>query len=311
MIKTKKKYQGVVIPAVTPLTAAHTLDEQAVTKMWAGFHTNHIMPFILGTTGEAPSLSTTVKYHYIQLAAKLKVAGDMLYAGISSNCLAESVEMAKRFFAEGVDVVVATLPTYYALTDDQMKQYFEQLANSIPGPLIIYNIPTTTHMSIPLKVIDDLSHHANIVGIKDSERSEERLKASLALWAKRKDFSHFLGWSAKSAHALINGCDGLVPSTGNFCPGLYHDMYTTALAGEREKAFELQEVSDLLGNLYQAGRSLNESLAALKGIMKISGLCEGYMMPPLTMLPAVAERKLLLETAMATDKAQGYLKTTR
>ena len=75
---TKKKYQGVVIPAVTPLTSAQTLDEHAVKKMWAYFHANHVMPFILGTTGEASSLPAAVKYHYIQLAAKLKKPGDTL-----------------------------------------------------------------------------------------------------------------------------------------------------------------------------------------------------------------------------------------
>jgi len=307
-MKKEKKYHGVVVPAVTPLTASYTLDEPAVKRMWAYFHAYHAMPFILGTTGEAPSLPAAVKYHYIELAAKLKGAGDTLYAGISSNCLQETVEMAKRCFAGGVDVVVATLPTYYALTEDQMKEYFERLANSIPGPMIIYNIPTTTHMSIPLGVIDDLSRHDNIVGIKDSERSDERLRASLTLWAKREDFSHFLGWSARSATALTNGSDGLVPSTGNFSAGLYHDMYTAARAGEFEKAFELQEVSDLLGNLYQAGRLLNESLATLKRIMKKSGLCESYMMPPLTSMAPVGERKLLMETALAADKAQGYFK---
>jgi len=306
---TKKKYHGVVIPAVTPLTETHTLDRQAVEKLWAYFHAHGAMPFILGTTGEAASLPATVKNDYIQLAATLKKAGDTLYAGISSNALQESVEMAKRCFGEGVDVVVATLPTYYALTEDQMKVYFEQLADAIPGPLIIYNIPTTTHMSVPLPLIDELSRHPNIVGIKDSERSDERLNTSLELWAGREDFSHFLGWSFRSARSLLNGGDGLVPSTGNFSAGLYHDLQKAALEGKKEEALQLQEISDLLGNLYQSGRLLNESLAALKTIMKEKGLCETYMMPPLTMLPAAAQKKLQQELAMVTGLAQEYLKT--
>ena len=60
-----------------------------------------------------------------------------------------------------------------------MKRYFEQLADAIPLPLIIYNIPATTHSSVPLQIIDDLSYHSNIIGLKDSEENVERLHESL------------------------------------------------------------------------------------------------------------------------------------
>ncbi|HEY6899528.1 MAG TPA: dihydrodipicolinate synthase family protein, partial [Puia sp.] len=139
----------------------------------------------------------------------------------------------------------------------------------------------TTHHSIPLALIDKLSHHPNVVGTKDSERSEERLSASLELWSGREDFSHLLGWAAKSGYALLNGGDGLVPSTANFSPAVYSDMVRAAEAGDREKVGELQALSDQLGNLYQAGKTLGESLAALKKIMQEQGLCQEYMMPPL------------------------------
>jgi 4-hydroxy-tetrahydrodipicolinate synthase len=277
----KKKYQGIIVPAITPLLADHTLDEAAVEKLLTFFRRHEVLPFILGTTGEAPSLPLAVKHTYIRLAGRMKRTGELLYAGVSSNCLEDSVEMGKYCFGEGVDVAVATLPSYYTLTDDQMKRYFEQLAERIGGPLIIYNIPATTHLSVPLKIIDELSHHPGIIGTKDSERNEERLKASLDLWAQREDFSHFLGWAARSAEALLNGSDGLVPSTGNINPGLYQEMYKAVQKGQKEKAMELQELSDQLGNTYQTGRSLGESLAALKLIMQKQGLCQPYMMSPL------------------------------
>jgi dihydrodipicolinate synthase/N-acetylneuraminate lyase len=286
------KYSGIIVPAVTPLTADHKLDHEAVEKMFANFYRHDVMPFILGTTGEAASLSSDVKDDYIQFAAKCKKPGSVLYAGISSNCLYESIELAKKSFDAGIDVVAATLPSYYLLTEDQMKKYFEQLANGIAGPVIIYNIPATTHMSIPLKVIDELSHHENIVGCKDSERSEERLKESIALWNHREDFSHFVGWAAKSAEALLNG-SGLIPSTGNLHPGLYKQILQAAQSGDTEKTYGLQRLSDVLGNLYQGGRTLGESLWALKVLMKQAGLCEPNVMPPLQPLSADETNKLL------------------
>jgi dihydrodipicolinate synthase/N-acetylneuraminate lyase len=280
-MRTGKKYNGVVVPAVTPLTEKHTLDQEAVEKLLHHFHKHGVMPFIGGTTGEAASLPLALKQEYIRLAGRLKQPGTALYAGISSNCLAESVELANYCFDQGVDVIAATLPSYYALTGDEMKLYFEALADRIPGPLIVYNIPATTHMSIPLDIIDALSHHSTIVGTKDSERDEERLNESLRLWKDRSDFSHFLGWAPKSAEALQNGSDGLIPSTGNLYPALYTGMIRAIETGNTEEAFCLQALSDELGNLYQTGRSLGQSLWALKVLMQEAALCQPYVMPPL------------------------------
>jgi 4-hydroxy-tetrahydrodipicolinate synthase len=136
-------------------------------------------------------------------------------------------------------------------------------------------------MSIPLPVIDELSHHPDIVGTKDSERNEERLRDALGLWSGREDFSHFLGWSARSGEALLNGGDGLVPSTGNLVPGLYVDMEEAAQRGDKEKVGQLQLVSDQLGKTYQGGSFPGESLARLKTLLHKEGYCQPHMMPPL------------------------------
>jgi 4-hydroxy-tetrahydrodipicolinate synthase len=281
MMNTKKKYRGVIVPMVTPLTEAFKLDRAGVETIMANLYRHGAMPFILGTTGESTSLPNSLKLEYIKAAARAKASDTVLYAGISSNCLEESVDFARRCFDAGVDVVAATLPSYYTLSTSQMKRYFEQLADQMNGPLIIYNITATTHMSIPLEVIDDLSYHPNIVGTKDSERSTERLDRSLDLWANRPDFSHFLGWAAKSAYALINGSDGLVPSTGNLLPSIYQEMQKAVVVGDHDRAYSCQNQSDIFGHLYQDGRTLGESLWALKVLMQEYGLCQSHVMPPL------------------------------
>ncbi|MFL5739397.1 MAG: dihydrodipicolinate synthase family protein [Flavisolibacter sp.] len=289
----EKKYKGVVIPAVTPLTADLKLDHQAVDRIWEHFYSSGVDPFILGTTGEGASIPFSMKKEFIQLTGKLKKQGSILYGAISSNALKESIDLARYSFENGVDVVVTTLPSYFALTETAMLKYLEQLAENVPGPLMIYNIPSTTHMSVPIPVIDQISHHPNIVGIKDSERSEERLKQSVELWKDRKDFSHFIGWAAKSADALLMGSDGLVPSTGNFETKLYADLYRAALQNDKDKAYELQHLSDALGNLYQQGRSLGQSLWALKVLMQELGLCESNVMPPVYPQSKEEEAKLI------------------
>jgi 4-hydroxy-tetrahydrodipicolinate synthase len=276
-IKEKK----IIVPAITPLTLDYKLDEVAVQKIFNLFYQHNISPFILGTTGESASLPIELKKDYLKAAAKNKKAGSILFAGISSNVVNESIEFAKLCADNGVDVVAATLPSYYQLSESSIKKYFEQLADVIPLPLVIYNIPATTHMSIPLQLVDELSHHANIIATKDSERNEERLKQSLALWKNRNDFGHFLGWAAKSADALLGGSDGLIPSTGNLFPEVYSVMLKAVHEGDQQKTYEMQQLSDTYGNLYQANRTLGESLWALKLLMKEKDLCEAVVMPPL------------------------------
>lgn len=308
-MNNKQKYNGIVIPAVTPLTSTLKLDQRAVEKMFANFHRNGVMPFINGTTGESSSLSFNIRKEYIKAAGALKAAGDMLYAGISSNCLEESVALAKFAFDSGVDAVVSTLPSYYVLSEDQMLRYFEQLAEQVPGPVIIYNIPVTTRMSIPLKVVDRLSYHERFIGTKDSERSEERLRESLELWSDRDDFCHFLGWAPRSTDALINGSDGLVPSTGNLCPAIYSELLKAVKEGDHERAYKFQKLSDAFSDIYQKGKLLGESLWALKLLMKEAGLCEEYVMPPLYPLSAEEREKLLKNYRHILEKKSLLLKT--
>ncbi len=300
----KKKYQGVVVPLVTPLTEAYRLDVAAVEKMMSNLQANEAMPFVLGTTGEATSLPISVKKAFVKEAARLKTDGTVLYAGISANCLEESVEFANYCFDAGVDAVAATLPCYYVLSESQMKRYFEQLADQLNGPMIIYNIFATTRMSIPIPIIDELSYHPNIVGVKDSERSMDRLTESVALWAKRPDFSHFMGWAARSAHAMLAGSDGLVPSTGNLFPAIYRDMLKAVRAGDKEKAFSCQNQSDVFGHLYQSGRTLGESLWALKVLMQEYNLCGTTMMPPLQPQSEQEETKLKTDLAELLAKEE-------
>src|ERR1700710_2917027 len=107
-----KKYKGVVIPTIIPLNASFNLDEAAVEKIFANFYLHNCEPFILGTTGEAPSIAVNIKKAFIKKAAACKKSSTHLYVGISSICFAESVEMTKYCADNGADVVVATVPSY-------------------------------------------------------------------------------------------------------------------------------------------------------------------------------------------------------
>ena len=290
------KCSGVVVPMITPLTVSEEIDEKAAIRITENLIRNGCIPFILGTSGEATSQSTKQKLTLAETVVEAAANRVPVYAGISSTCFSESVRLANTFFDKGVDYAVAHLLFFYPLTPQQMKKYFLRLADAIHGPLMIYNIPSTTGMAIPSNVIFELSEQENIVGIKDSERSVEKHEEIIAFCRAHDSFAHLTGWGVQIARALLSGSNGLVPSTGNLVPGIYSKLYQSALAGDEENVFQLQAQTDAISAVYQKGRTLGESLAALKVMMNEWGLCGKTMQPPLTALLPEEERKILEQT---------------
>jgi len=285
MVK-QKKYHSVVVPMVTPFTEKGDVDLDAAEKIVDHIVGGGACPFSLGTTGEAPSISPSAKAQLVETVVKKNARRTMTYAGIINNCQASSVQMAERFFELGVDVVVACVPSYYPLTGDDILNYFENLAQRVPGPLMLYNIPVTTGISIPLEVFDKLSHIPRIVGLKDSVRDIDRIKHAAELWKDREDFSYLCGCTSLSTTALAAGADGIVPSVGNIVPVLFTKLYNSVLTGDIEQANQCQSRSDNIADIFQKDRGLSESLSMLKGIMHVMGFCEPKVLPPLRDLDA-------------------------
>lgn len=286
------KYNGVVVPMVTPVTPNGFLDKPAVERIIKSFVNAGVNPLLMGTTGEGNSVSTIDGQELIETAVKAAQGKITIYAGLTGNCFIEQLKQAGYYSASGADVIVATLPSYYSLTPEQMENYYLRLADSIKGPLMLYNIAATTHMSIPVDVVQRLANHPNIVGLKDSERDMERMEKCIAIAKNRDDFAYFCGWAAQSARSLELGGNGIVPSTGNFVPGMFQDLYKAAVAGDMETAYRLQDETNEIAKIYQANRTLGQSLTALKVMMQTRGLCTPDMLMPLTRLSEAEEAEI-------------------
>ena len=290
-----KKYCGVVVPMVTPVTSEGRLDTAAVGRIVDSFVGSNVSPLLMGTTGEGNSVSPTDARLLVETAVKTARGRVTVYAGLTGNCISEQRAQVDAFTALGADVIVATLPCYYALTPEQMENYYRQLADYSRIPVMIYNILATTHMSIPLDVIKRLADHPNIVGLKDSERDLERMQLCIEFAQSREDFSYFCGWAAQSFYSLTLGGDGIVPSTGNFTPGMFRKLYESATSGDLGTAQQLQVSTNDIAKIYQAGRTLGQSLTALKVMMQTDGLCTPDVLPPLTRLSEAEENEIAMK----------------
>src|SRR5207302_827143 len=149
---------------------------------------------------------------------------------------------------------------------------------------IIYTMPQTTHMSIPLDVVERLAEVSSIIGLKDSENDVPRMNEVAKRFAGRDNFSIFMGVSFLSVRAYRAGFDGLVPSSGNLVAKPWQDFETYCAAGDWEQAEILQRRLDDIARVFQRNRTLGQSLAALKAAIAADGTCEPYMLPPLQTL---------------------------
>jgi dihydrodipicolinate synthase/N-acetylneuraminate lyase len=277
-----KRFSGIVVPMVTPLNKDFKVDEESVKRIVTLFAENGIHPLVLGTTGESSSINETESLKLVEVAVKTKGFNQCIYAGLVGNQVDDLIVRGNKYIELGADCVVATLPSYYGLNSNQMTLFYKTLADKIGGPVMMYNIKATTQMSIPLDVVETLSAHPNIWGLKDSERDEERMKICIDRYNENTNFSFFCGWGAQSFGSLKLGADGIVPSTGNYVPEMYKALYESALNNDWEACEKWQLETDAVAKLYQKDKTLGESLAVLKYLMSKKNLCNKTMMPPLT-----------------------------
>ncbi|HEY0863943.1 MAG TPA: dihydrodipicolinate synthase family protein [Lacunisphaera sp.] len=302
---TRSQLRGyAIVPLMTPVTAGGQLDESALARL-----VNHIIDggcqglMVCGTTGEFASMSVAQRGRTVQLALAAARGRALVFGGIGDTSLENALALSQAFLAAGVDAVVANLPSYYPLTAEMMERYFTQLADGVGGPLYLYNIPQTTRLSIPLDVIERLSRHPRIAGIKDSEPDTARQEQLCRMFAGRPDFSVFCGTVPFTAKAMRAGADGFVPSGGNLAPRAARDLMDQLVGGDLAAGDAAQLRIDAINAIYQKGRTITQSLAALKGALELAGLCGRHMLSP--NLPVTDAE---LEAMRAPLREQGLIK---
>lgn len=280
-MSTHSKHRGVIVPMVTPVLADGSVDVAGTERLVNHLASAGMGIFVLGTTGEATSLAPAQRRQVLEIALRAAAGRTLVYAGIGSNCAEESIAWARDYLALGAHAVVAHLPGYYLLDGEEMYSYIKYIADAIGRSLVIYNMPQTTRMSIPVEVLVRLAEHPAIIGVKDSENSPGRLEQTAAALCGREDFSVFMGVAVLSSKALRAGFDGLVPSSGNIEPRLWASLMAAADAGRWEEVEALQKRADAIAQVFQRGRSLAQSLGALKCCLDSLGLCSPAVLPPL------------------------------
>jgi dihydrodipicolinate synthase/N-acetylneuraminate lyase len=137
---------------------------------------------LLGSTGEAPMLDDAESREILRVAAEAAAPEKVLIAGVGRESVKATVELAEAAARFQYDAVLVRTPTYYAnrISPAAVLHYFRSVADRSPLPVLIYNIPSYVPYNIPIEVVAELAQHPNIVGIKDSSGSLERIQSAVA-----------------------------------------------------------------------------------------------------------------------------------
>jgi dihydrodipicolinate synthase/N-acetylneuraminate lyase len=134
---------------------------------------------ILGSTGEAPMLDDSESRDVLRAAGEAAAPEKVLIAGVARESVKATVALAEAAAGFRYDAVLLRTPTYYAgqMTPAAVLHYFRCVADRSPLPVLLYNIPQCAPYNIPIELAAELAQHPNIIGIKDSSGSVERIRA--------------------------------------------------------------------------------------------------------------------------------------
>lgn len=275
--------RGIIPPLITPLNADSSLDVKSLERMLA-----HVIDggvngvFILGTTGECSSLSYAVKKQLIEATCMFVARQIPVLVGITDCAFQESLNQAILAKSAGAFSVVAAPPFYMNLGQEDLCKYFQGLADEVPLPLFLYNMPSHTKIGIELDTVLELAKHKNIIGLKDSSGNGVYFQSLLNSLASQVDFTLTVGPEEMLAETVLMGGHGAVAGGANLFPSLYVGLYQAAFERNFEKIqFYQKLVMEVCSKLYGFGNCKSSYLRGVKASCAFLGLSQGYLASPL------------------------------
>lgn len=225
---------------VTPLSE-NGIDEAATRKLVNKLINDGVHGlFILGTNGEFYALSEEEKLTLVKIVVDEAAGRVPIFAGSGGISTEAVIQLTNQFAELGVDAVSIITPYLIKISDEELIQHYQAIAANTNLPIILYNIPANTKISISEQVFKELIKIPRIVGIKDSSGQLENIQMYLDL-NDRADFSVLVGSDSLILPALQKGADGAVAATSNVLTKTDLGIYQAYLANDLEKAAQLQE----------------------------------------------------------------------
>ncbi|RAJ09954.1 dihydrodipicolinate synthase family protein [Arenibacter echinorum] len=278
----KLAIKGIIPPMVTPLLENKELDLVGLENLL-----NHLINggvhgiFILGTTGEGPSLSYAVRKQLISETCRIVNKKVPVLVGITDTSIDGTLEIANHAKKVGADALVVAPPYYFPIAQEEMGDYLESLVPMLPLPFMLYNMPSCTKLHMSIDVVKR-AKELGAIGIKDSSGDLSYLYMLIEEFKSDPSFSIIAGTELFLPETIMNGGHGSVAGGANFFPRLFVDLYEAAMDKNLEKIKFLREKVILVHQtIYEVGEYSSRHIKGTKSALMAMGICQDHNAEPL------------------------------
>ncbi len=288
-------FQGCCTALVTPFTSDNKVNfyefEKIIEKQISGGVSALLF---LGTTGESPTLNEDEKLDIIKFAVE-KIKGRVpVFVGAGCNSTQKTIERIKTYEKLGIDGFLVVSPYYNKATQKGLFLHYKSIADNSSLPIIIYNVPSRTGVNIKAETIIELSHHKNIIGLKQANADMQELMDIIQ--GCDENFSVYSGEDALTYLMMCVGAKGVISVASNIYPKYMSKMCKSFFEGNREKCLEMQlNINPLVKALFSEVNPI-----PVKYAMNLEGYQVGKPRMPLTEM----EKKEEIEKAIKQDFAK-------
>ena len=280
-----KSLTGSIVALVTPMHEDGSVDYAALRKLidWHVAEGTDCIG-VVGTTGESPTVNVQEHQEIIRVAVEQAKGRVPILAGCGANSTAEAIELARFAKQVGADCQLQVVPYYNKPTQEGQYQHFKAIAEAVGDlPMMLYNVPGRTVADMLPETALRLAQVPGIFGIKEATANIER-----AQWLIReapKGFGVYSGDDPTAVALMLCGGQGNVSVTANVAPRLMHELCVAAIAGDRQKAMEIQfKLMPLHKQLFVEANPIPVKWATAR-----LGLCGPTMRLPMTPLSKANE----------------------
>ena len=273
-----KKLYGTGVALVTPFDKSGNIDYASLKKLLA--HTSKGVDYfvVMGTTGEAVTLTKEEKRKVLSFVLKNNARKLPIVYGIGGNNTAAVMEEIQHTDFRGVDAVLSVSPYYNKPSQEGIVHHFSIIADMCPVPVILYNVPGRTSSNLLAETTLKLAKQKNIIGIKEASGNlEQCMKIAKE---KPSDFMLISGDDLLTLPIYAIGGVGVISVLANALPLVFRKIREHAVSGDYAKAQkELYKLVDINGPMYEEGNPVG-----VKQLLKEVGICGNQVRLPL--LPA-------------------------
>jgi 4-hydroxy-tetrahydrodipicolinate synthase len=191
----------------------------------------------VGTTGESPTLSVEEHIGVIETVVSAAKGRCLVIAGTGANSTAEAVHLTLAAKRAGADATLQVTPYYNKPTQEGLFRHFSEIADEVGLPVVLYNIPGRSSISISVETIEKLSKNKNIVAVKEAGGSVERVSAILDVCG----ITVLSGDDSLALPMISVGAKGVVSVASNVIPSQVKSMTDAALRGNFAEALRIHK----------------------------------------------------------------------